>query len=293
MIEDRDYMREPDYGQHRWRQQFRLRWTWTTGLLAAYVVVLIVQQIAIHFFDKPGHYPVSNFVTDYLALSKEGLAAGYVWQLLTYQFLHAGWMHLILNSWVIFFFGNELEKVLGVRRYLTLLFSSGIVGGVFQVLAALAYPPWFGGPVVGASAAAFGLVAAFAMLFPEQELTMFLFFIIPVQLRAKMLLLASIVIAVVGSFFPKEHIANAAHLGGMAMGCFYVKKILNRALLGVGDEAAYYSPPPPKPVEKTADEFQDADVDTVLDKISARGINSLTARERAILEAARKKMAQR
>ena len=79
----------------------------------------------------------------------------------------------------------------------------------------------------------------------------------------------------------------------MAMGCFYVKILLNRALLGVEDEPAYFSPPPVKPVEKAADEFQDADVDAVLDKISARGINSLSTRERAILEAARKKMAQR
>jgi membrane associated rhomboid family serine protease len=291
MLEDRDYMREPDYGQSRWRSQFRLRWTWTMALIATYVVVLIAQQIAVGFFDKNG--AVSNFITEYLALSKEGLASGYVWQLFTYQFMHAGWMHLLLNSWVIFIFGNELEMLLGARRYLALMFSSGIVGGVFQVLAAMA-SPWFDGPVVGASAGAFGLVAAFAMLFPERELTMLIFFVIPVHLKAKMLLVLSAVLAVVGSFFPSNHIANAAHLGGMIMGCFYVKKLLNQALLGVGDEEAYFRPPPPaKPVEKPADEFQDADVDAVLDKISARGINSLTSRERSILEAARRKMAQR
>ena len=200
-------MREPDYGQQRWRQQFRLRWTWTTALIASYVVVLVIQQIAVAVFDQPEHQPVASFITQYLALSKEGLTSGYAWQLFTYQFLHAGWMHLIFNSWAIFIFGNELEMLLGGRRFLTLMFSSGIVGGVFQVLAAVAYPPWFGGPVVGASAGAFGLVAAFAMLFPERELTMLVFFVIPVHLRAKMLLVLSAVIAIGGSFFPADHVA--------------------------------------------------------------------------------------
>jgi len=293
MLEDRDYMREPDYGQQRWRQQFRLRWTWTTALIASYVVVLVIQQIAVAVFDQPEHQPVASFITQYLALSKEGLASGYAWQLFTYQFLHAGWMHLIFNSWAIFIFGNELEMLLGGRRFLTLMFSSGIVGGVFQVLAAVAYPPWFGGPVVGASAGAFGLVAAFAMLFPERELTMLVFFVIPVHLRAKMLLVLSAVIAIGGSFFPADHVANAAHLGGMAMGWLYVKKILNRALLGVENEPKYFQPQPAKPVKRQPVEFEEGEVDAVLDKISERGINSLTARERAVLEAARKKMAQR
>jgi membrane associated rhomboid family serine protease len=291
MLEDRDYMREPEFGQQRWRSQFRLRWTWTTILIAAYVAVLLAEQITAKFF------PNENFIFYSLALSRDGMAHGYVWQLLTYQFMHAGWMHLLLNSWALFVFGSELEQVLGGRRYLTLLFSSGVVGGVFQVLIATLWP-MFDGPVVGASAGVFGLVAAFAMLFPERELVMLLFFIIPVRLRAKTLLILSAVIAIVGIIFPwsnlnGQNVANAAHLGGMAMGWLYVKKILNRALLGVADEARFYQPQPAKPARKSSDEFQGNDVDAILDKISARGINSLTTRERAILEAARKKMAQR
>jgi hypothetical protein len=95
-----------------------------------------------------------------------------------------------------------------------------------------------------------------------------------------------------GVIFPWDNVANAAHIGGMAMGWFYIKKTLkNPALLGVEENEQYSQPA--KPVEKPANEFQEDDVDAVLDKISARGINSLTSRERAILEAARKKMAQR
>jgi membrane associated rhomboid family serine protease len=286
MLEDRDYMK-PEFSEHRWQAPFRLRWTWTMILVAAYVAVLVAEQITTTFFQDKA------FIFSYFELSRTGIEHGYVWQFVTYQFMHAGWLHLILNSWAILIFGNELEQALGARRYLTLVFSSGIVGGVFQVLVAMAWP-WFDGPVVGASACAFGLVAAFATLYPEQELTMLLFFVIPIRLRAKTLLLGSIVIALVGIVFPWDNVANAAHLGGMAMGWFYIKKILKGGIfLGIAGEPAYRQAQPAESAEKPDDGAESADVDAVLDKISARGINSLTSRERAILEAARKKMARR
>jgi membrane associated rhomboid family serine protease len=297
MLEDRDYMRQPEFEEQRWRPNLRLRWSWTLALIAAYAVVLIAELVTARFF------PQNNFFNDYLALSKEGVEQGFVWQLVTYQFMHAGWLHWLLNSWAIYVFGRELESMLGVRRFLALVFSSGIVGGVFQVLTAMVWPALFGGQVVGASACAFGLVAAFAMIFPERELTMLIFFVIPVRMRAKTLLIFSAVLAVAGIVFSESilggNVANAAHLGGMAMGWFYVKKILkNPALIDAVEERQII---PPKlvrkktvmPEEKSAGEFLESEVDPILDKISAHGIHSLTARERAVLEAARKKMAQR
>jgi hypothetical protein len=142
------------------------------------------------------------------------------------------------------------------------------------------------------------MVAAFALMLPEQELTMLVFFVIPVRLRARTLLLVSLVLAMVGIVFPNflsmGNVANAAHLGGMAMGWFYVKKIVrNRVVLGGATEEPTYRTEPVEPPKLPAEEFEDADVDMVLDKISARGIHSLTTRERAILEAARKRMARR
>jgi len=207
--------------------------------------------------------------------------------------MHAGWMHLLLNCWVIFMFGSELERMLGARRYLGLTFASGIVGGVFQVLTALVWPSLFNTEVVGASACAFGLVAAYATIFPERELTMLVFFVIPVRLRAKTLLIFSAVLAVVLIIFPITNIANAAHLGGMAMGWFYVKKILSRRWNPVwGQEPAAIESETKAPAEPAESEVLDSEVDAVLDKISAKGIQSLTARERAILEKARSRMAK-
>jgi membrane associated rhomboid family serine protease len=237
----------------------------------------------------------------WLPLSAEGLERGYVWQLVTYQFLHAGWLHLLLNCWAIFVFGLALEDLLGGKKFLALVFSSGIVGGVFQVLVALLWPQYFGGPVVGASACAFGLVAAFATLFPERELTLLLFFFIPVHLRAKTLLYASAALALAGFALPTlimPGTAHVAHLGGMAMGWFFVRKILQgdwSRLEGFLHPARISSASrPARETFAAADsDSTDSEVDSILDKISAHGIQSLTARERAVLEAARKKMAQR
>jgi len=307
MLEDRDYMRQPEYHEPGWTPRFRFQWSWTVALLAAYLLVFLAQLAAQRFFPNNyffnGHQLLTKdglaFLPGYLPLSAEGLAHGYVWQLVTYQFLHAGWLHLLLNCWAIFMFGRELESLFGAKRFLALMFSSGIVGGVFQVIVALLWPQYFGGPVVGASACAFGLVAAFALVYPERELTMLILFVIPVHLRAKTLLIVLAVLAVMGIVFPWDNVANAAHLGGMAMGWFYVTKILkNPALIGAADESQFVPPrrkmsKPAPEEEKSAGEFLESEVDPILDKISAHGIQSLTARERDILEQARKKMAQR
>ena len=307
MLDDRDYMRQPEYNDSAWRPRFRPRWSWTVMLLIAYAVVFLAELAAKQFFPNNhffhGYESLTNgaaeFFPGYLPLSLEGIEHGYVWQLVTYQFMHAGWLHIFLNSWVIYFFGRELEEVLGGKKFLALMFSSGIVGGVFQVLVASVWPQYFGGSVVGASACGFGLIAAFAMMFPERELTLLLLFVIPVTLRARTLLIGSAVVALAGFSFPKiimPGVAHAAHLGGMAMGWFFVRKILQGDWSRLGGalrpaEKAGSARPRLEPLEKPpGGDFVESEVDPILDKISAHGIQSLTAREREILEAARKQI---
>jgi hypothetical protein len=177
---------------------------------------------------------------------------------------------------------------------------------VLQVLAGIFMPnSWFATPVVGASAGVFGLIAAYASLNPERPLTLLLFFIIPVSMRAKYLLLFSAIIALLGILFPSGSIAHTAHLGGMIGGLAFIKYGLNwhwperrprppraprlvRVYSGPGTKGAGRGP-----ADLPPDEFLSKEVDPILDKISAHGIQSLTERERQILEAARKKMGKR
>jgi membrane associated rhomboid family serine protease len=300
MLADRYYMR---------REPFRIQWSATVVLLIANVAVFLLQNVLAYSSGFP--------VLPYFALSVDGLRHGFVWQLLTYQFMHGGLIHLLLNCWAIFIFGREVESALGVRRFLALYFSSGVVGGLFQVLAgALAehfsQSVWalrFAAPTVGASAGAFGLVAAFAVLYPERPLMLLLFFIIPVSMRAKFLLLFSAALAGLGIAFSMDNVAHAAHLGGMLTGIFFVRYAAHwhwpqihrtvapppRRLVPVRPRSsALWSHRPAHPDEDLPpEEFLSKEVDPILDKISAHGIQSLTERERRILETAREKMSKR
>jgi membrane associated rhomboid family serine protease len=285
------------------RPAFKFRWSATVALLVVNVVAFIIQSAVERF---------SNFQTDrYLALSVGGLREGFVWQLLTYQFMHGGPIHLILNCWMIYVFGREVEETLGRLNFLTLYFTSGIIGGLFQALAGLLPFEAFAHPVVGASAGASGLLAAFATLYPERPLMMLLFFIIPVNMRAKFLLLFGGLVTLFGLVYPMGNIAHAAHLGGMLTGIVFVRyaiywhwqwprlrrprpqplrplvKAPLRASARWGQSAVRVEEDLPP------EEFLSKAVDPILDKISAQGIQSLTDRERKILETAREKMVKR
>jgi len=287
MIDDRDYMREPEYGGSRWSSGFRLRWSWTIVLMAINLIVFILVEI------NKAYNPVGLAnIAQYGALSNTGIAHGYVWQFLTYQFLHFGRTHFVMNMLGLFFLGRPVESIVGGKRFLGIYLVSGVIGGVFQVLLGLVFPNVFGLlPVVGASAGVCALLAAWATIEPNSELL--LFFILPVKLKY-----CAWLGAVVAAFYvivPAEPgIAHAAHLGGMAMGWFYVKYLMQSpALIGTAEpEAPRRAPTVKQPEEKTAEEFLESEVNPILDKISARGIQSLTARERAILEAARRKISR-
>jgi membrane associated rhomboid family serine protease len=295
MLEDRDYMRQPAY--HEPRISF------TVALLIVNAVVFLIQLVADNF---PRGLQVEY---DYFALSLAGLSHGYVWQLLTFQFMHAGWMHLIFNSLAIFFFGRSVEAVLGRNRFLAVYFSSGIIGGCVQMLFALWRPDFFGGAVVGASAGAYGLVAAFAVINWTEQFTLLIYFF-PVAMRGRTLLWVCIGLALVGLLTPGSGVANAAHLGGILTGYFCVRHIFQGrwpqldlptrrseprelAAKSAGKYSFWRSAANKPDEELSADEFLQREVDPILEKISAHGIHSLTARERETLEKARAKMAKR
>ena len=294
MLADRYYMRRP---------AFKMRWSATMALLVVNVVAFILQSAVERF---------SNFPTNaWFALSVEGLRHGYAWQLLTYQLMHGGLLHLVLNCWMIYVFGREVEETLGRNSFLMLYFTSGVIGGLFQALAGVLLGGAFALPVVGASAGASGLLAAFATLYPERPLMLLLFFIIPVNMRAKFLLLFGGLVTLFGLVVPTGNIAHAAHLGGLLTGIVFVRYAIYwhwhwprlrrtpprplRPLVKAPLRAsAQWGQTNVRVVEDLPpDEFLSKAVDPILDKISAQGIQSLTEREREILETAREKMGRR
>jgi membrane associated rhomboid family serine protease len=171
---------------------------------------------------------------DYLVLSLPGIEHGYFWQLLSYQFMHANPLHLILNCWGLFVFGRPVEWAVGKARFLMVYFLGGIFGGLLQVMACFLWPNYFYGGMVGASAGLFGIIASFSMLFPEQQLLMLLFFVIPLKLRAKSLLALLLLTTGLGISFPRSilggNIAHFAHLGGILTGLAFSRFYFLRSL---------------------------------------------------------------
>ncbi len=215
MLENRDHRRGVPEAAHP------PRFSLTNSLLIVNVVVFLGQT---YVTAKHPAFPMDR----YLGLSLDGLRHGYLWQLLSFQFLHGGVFHLLINSWGIYVFGPPVEHAVGRSRFLWLYLLSGLMGGVVHVMGSLVFPIHFGNttigaatalnPVVGASAGLFGLIAAFATLFPRQELTVYLFFVFPVIVTARVLLGVSAGIGLVGVFLAGDNVAHGAHLGGMVMG---------------------------------------------------------------------------
>lgn len=137
------------------------------------------------------------------------------WQLVTYSFLHGSLMHLAFNMFALWMFGGELERVWGARRVATAYFLSVVTGAVTHLLAAGAFGGG-GAPVVGASAGVFGLLLAYALIFPNRRI-MLLFPPIPMPARVFVLLyvLLELYLGVTGT---QSGVAHFAHLGGLAGG---------------------------------------------------------------------------
>ena len=292
MLEDRSYMRANPH---------RSPWSATVILMIAVVVCFALQNIAGVYWQAGG------WIDSHLALSTDGLKQGFVWQLLTFQFLHVGLFHLIGNLIGLWFFGRFVEDRLGTREVLKVYFLSGIAGGILQAGLGWLVPSHFGViPTAGASAGVFGLLTAFALLEPEGIILAM--FVVPI--KAKHFLWIAGGIAAFFTLVPtRDGMAHAAHLGGMLGAIAYLRWDASRAvvnwnplqarrrkreLVQAAARVTRWRPAREAPAANVPpEEFISREVDPILDKISAHGIHSLTAREREILEAARAKMGKR
>jgi len=295
MLDDRSYMREPD-----WRPQ-------SARGSVSFCLVLIILNVLFYIIQNRSLSFESAWLLHPVAVSN-----GEVWKLITFQFLHVGFFHLLINCLMIWFAGRQIEETLGKIKFISLYLVAGILGGLLQcALSWVGFLPPAG--VVGASAGVSGLIAAFAMLLWNRELTFLIMFIIPVTMRAKYLLLVLVVIDVAGLAAGRTGIAHGAHLGGVMWGILFILLFVQggtwsgaepfwgrlkdrfdigreRRIVTIDGGARAYSRGSKGEVQVEEVDFVESEIDPILDKISEEGIHSLTERERLILEQARKKM---
>lgn len=171
----------------------------TTALIGINVAMFILQVA------------IAPFTSLFWLVPSEALSGAW-WQFITYMFMHGGAMHIMINMFVLFIFGVTIENALGERRYLTLYLISGI-GSAFLYLLLMGISDI---PMLGASGAVFGVMAAFGFMFPKEKI---IIFPIPYAIPSYIAILAiaglELFLGVTG-FEPG--IANFGHLGGLLTG---------------------------------------------------------------------------
>jgi membrane associated rhomboid family serine protease len=290
------------------------------NLIIINVAVFFIQMIFdnISFGGVPGAYIFNRYLAlnPLTGIDPVGLPNNFqIWQLLTYQFMHANFTHILFNMFALWMFGMEIENMMGPKKFLTYYLACGLGAGLFQLLLAPLFSSAMApmGPTIGASGAVFGVMIAFGMLFPDRYI--FLYFLIPIKAKY---LIAILVIFEFMSVGGQSLIAHFAHIGGAITGLIFIlidrRKSFSRKSLfdnfkkpkaNSSFGSTFRKPDVKRSISnnnvedanfydinsKTKDEdaiTQDV-IDQILDKISQSGYQNLTEREKKILFEASKK----
>ena len=168
--------------------------TVTSRIIVACLAVFIITMIP---------SPLGTVIFSYGALIPSRAFKGEVWRFITYLFLHGGALHLVFNMIALWSFGNTMEGVWGSKKFLIFYTVCGVGSGLMCFLL-------WNSPVIGASGAVLGILAAFAWYFPRR--TIYVWFI-PMPAWLVVAILTAVSLALAGGGV--GNIAHAGHLGGM------------------------------------------------------------------------------
>lgn len=175
----------------------------TRAIILVNVLVFALEQVALR--------PILMHFALWPLATPEGLFRP--WQLVTYAFLHAGILHIFFNMFALYVFGPALESYWGGRRFLAYYFVCVIAAGCTQL--AVEYGMGSGEPTLGASGGIFGILLAFAMLFPRTRLLLYFAIPVPAWLFVAGYAVLELFYGVTGR---QGSVAHFAHLGGMLGG---------------------------------------------------------------------------
>jgi membrane associated rhomboid family serine protease len=140
----------------------------------------------------------------------------HIWQFFTYMFLHGGFFHIAFNMFALWMFGSDIEREWGGREFLKFYLLCGVGAGVINFLLTMNSPV----PVIGASGAIYGVLVAYAMMYPNRMI--YIYFLFPI--KVKYLVIGFAAIEFISSWNRAgDGVAHFAHLGGMLIGYLYLK----------------------------------------------------------------------
>jgi len=270
---DRDYTRSDYESQSHYAPQMRP----TLPRITPVVKWLLIINVVVYFMQiLTGDSLILRFSVHPVSI----LAILQLWRLVTYQFLHGPIFHILFNMVVLYFLGSTLERHWGSKKFLVFYLGCGMVGGlIYPLLLGLKIispHPVFGVlPLIGASGAILGVLAACAILFPH-IIMLFLFFPLPIRVVAIILIL----IAIAGIITGQNAGGEAAHLAGMATGALYVVSQSWRIKFKSKIQSGTWE-------KKVTDQRNlQAELDRILQKVHDSGIHSLNSKEKKILKQA-------
>jgi len=245
---------------------------WTGLLIIANIAVFVMQSQFPEITSTLAFVPVLSLVRP--------------WTAVTYMFLHAGLGHIAFNMLSLYFFGPQVEDRLGGARYLTLYFVSGLFGAATSMV----FSPR--SPIIGASAAVFGVLLAFAYFWPRAQLL--IWGIVPVEART-LIIVMTIISLLGGVGLGMQNVAHFAHIGGFVGGwlvlrLFGVRRVEDRVLRPRETRERPASARPGDaerwkkiPLERLHPVNRE-EAERVLAKLDAHGPSGLTAEEQAFLD---------
>ncbi|MDR2731728.1 MAG: rhomboid family intramembrane serine protease [Fibromonadaceae bacterium] len=219
-----------------------------------------------------------------------------LWRFLSYAFVHFDFMHILFNMLMFWMFATEVCKTLGEKNFTALYLASAVFAGVFGI-PFYAFGLMGNNPIIGASGALFGVMAAYAFLFPERIILMF--FIIPMKIKHAIWIFIAIDLFMARS---NDGIAHFTHLGGVLSGylfmLFWSKNISLKSLFTKPKQQDTYSREffkeqaqrnkPSRPLEgevhKGRANAKEERLNEILEKINRSGLQSLSQEERDYLQ---------
>jgi membrane associated rhomboid family serine protease len=186
------------------------------GLIIACVAVYVVQMaLAVIGPGSDAEPGLERLFVSLFGLVPWNVLHGWIWQPVTYLFLHGDPFHILFNMLALWMFGTTLEQDWGSRAFLKYYFLTGIGAGVLTFAVSIHSRT----PTIGASGAIYGLLLAYALYFPDRPIYMYFVFPIP----AKIFVAIMGAIAFFSSLGEAGGVANATHLGGLLVGYLYLK----------------------------------------------------------------------
>lgn len=268
-----------------------LPFSMSTLIIAVNVIIELTKYVAPGVWNvlaKWGHFSTTEAI----------FHLGF-WRFLTFQFLHANLLHLAFNMMGIWFLGRLVEDQLGPKKYLAFYLVCGIFGGVMYLLLnllgrglgslGLQIPGLLmndpATPLIGASAGVFGVVMACAYIAPNSTVQLLF---PPIPMKMKVFAYGFVALALLMLLIGSSNAGGeAAHLGGAIAGFFFIRNshLLVDFFDVLGDSRKPKGSKRPRAPRGGGGASQQ-EVDRVLEKVQAAGIDSLTTREREILRRA-------